>query len=108
MVSEGLGEGESPELSCEWTEGNSFSCPEIDFFELHVSELDPGIPASMDAALTNKVTLNGTFEATAALSGQLVSAFHCGGNDCASFADEVGSSFPCSIERTFSATYQGE
>jgi hypothetical protein len=99
-------EGQFPELDCELLEGNTFNCPELLFFQLHISELNPDAPADLDAELSYTINLNGNFTEQPTMDGILVSGLDCSGSDCNGVAAELGTEFPCGMETVFSATQQ--
>jgi hypothetical protein len=115
VVSEGLGEDVEedveeigPVLQCTWGEGTSYFCAEIEYIWAHISELNPDAPSSLDADIGYYVLLNATFLETENMSGELLSRMECFGTDCSSVSAELGTTFPCSIQRNFNAILTNE
>ena len=73
-----------------------------------MSDLNPEAPTNLDAMITYTVELTASFAETPVMNGQLVSGLECSGADCSGVAEDLGTTFPCSIERTFSASFQEE
>ena len=95
-------------LQCTWGEGTSYACPEIEYVRAHISELNPDAPSNLNADIGYNVELNASFLETENMSGDLLSRMECYGTDCAGVEADLGTSFPCTIQRTFNASLTSE
>ena len=107
VSSEADGEELGPMLDCIWGTDFNYTCAEIEYIRAHISDFEPDTPSILDAEISYNVGHNGQFLESETLSGDLTVQIACDGSDCNSVSSDLGTTFPCSIERIFNASYVG-
>ncbi len=107
VSSEADGEEPGPMLACTWGTDFNYTCAEIEYIRAHISDFEPDAPSTLDAEISYNVGHYGQFLESKTLSGNLNVWIGCDGSDCNSVSSDLGTTFPCSIERVFKASYIG-